>query len=143
MHGAACHRRLERLHLRRRLVREEPVVPPHERVADGHQLSEHLTRCVRDPDVVAEALRHLLDAVQPLEQRRGHHDLRRQIEGRHDVAADVQVEQLIGTAELDVGAERDRIECLHERIEELVYGNRLPASKRCRNSRRSSICATL
>ena len=76
-------------------------------------------------DVVAQALRHLLHAVQALEQRRRHHDLRLEPVGRHDVAADVEVEELIGAAELDVRFERHRVVRLRERIQELVHGDRL------------------
>jgi hypothetical protein len=64
-------------------------------------------------------------------------------EGRHDVAADVQVEQLIGAPELDVGLQRHRVVRLRQRVEKLVDRDRLAVSKRCRNSRRSIICATL
>ena len=40
-------------------------------------------------------------------------------------AADQQIEFLIGAAELDVGAQRDRVIALHQRIQELVHGDRL------------------
>ena len=40
---------------------------------------------------------------------------------------DVQVEQLIGPAELDVGNEVDRVVRLRQRIQELVHPDRLPA----------------
>ena len=106
-------------------VGEQQVVPPHQLVADRHELAEHLVGRLGDADVVAEALRHLLDAVQPLEQRRRHDHLRLEPVARHDVAADVEVEQLIGAAELDVGFEEHRVVRLRERIEELVHGDRL------------------
>ena len=109
------------------LFGKQAIVPPHQAVADGHQLPEHLAGRVGHADVVAQALRHLLHAVEPLEQRRRHHDLRRQIEARHDVAADVQVEELIGAAELDVRTERDGVERLHQRIQKLVHGDGLSA----------------
>ena len=44
-------------------------------VRDAHQLAELLGGRLGDPDVVAERLRHLLLAVEALEQRRGEHDL--------------------------------------------------------------------
>ena len=39
--------------------------------------------------------------------------------------ADQQVELLVGAAELDVGLQRDRVVALHQRIQELVHGDRL------------------
>ena len=48
----------------------------HQLVGDAHQLAELLPRRLGDADVVAERLRHLLAAVETLEQRRGHDDLR-------------------------------------------------------------------
>ena len=116
---------LHRLDLDDGEIREQQVIPPHQRVADRHQLAEHLAGRVGDADVVAKALGHLLDAVESLEQRRRHHDLRRQVEGRHDVASDVEVEELIGAAQLDVRSQRHRIERLHQRIQKLVDGDRL------------------
>ena len=127
MHAPSATSRLERVDLRRPRVGQQQVVAPHQLVADRHQLAEHLVRRLGDADVVAEALRHLLDAVEPLEQRRRHHDLRLEPVGRHDVAADVEIEQLIGAAELDVGLEEHRVVGLRERIEELVHGDRLAA----------------
>ena len=50
-----------------------------------------------------------------------------QVVARHDVAADVQVEELIGAAELDVRSERDRVVRLDKRIEKLVHRDRLAA----------------
>ncbi len=53
------------------------------------------------------------------------HDLRRQVERGHDVAAHVQVEELIGPAQLDVRLEEHRVVGLHQRVQELVQRNRL------------------
>ena len=127
MELAGLDRALARGNLLRRQVGQQRVVPPHQLVGDRHQLAEHLARRLRHADVVAHALRHLLDAVQPFEQRRRHHDLRLEAVGRHDVAADVEVEELIGAAELDVGLEEDRVVGLRERIEKLVERDRLAA----------------
>jgi hypothetical protein len=73
---------------------------------------------VGDANVVAEAFRHLLDAIEAFEQRRRHDDLRLESVARHDVAADVQVEQLISSTELDVRLEKHRVVGLRERIRE-------------------------
>ena len=56
-----------------------------------------------DADVVAERLAHLPDAVGAGQDRHGHHDLRALPERALDVAAEEQVELLVGAAELEVG----------------------------------------
>ena len=45
--------------------------------------------------------------------------------GALDVAREQQVEGLVGAAELDVGAHRDRVVALHERVEQLEDRDRL------------------
>ena len=45
--------------------------------------------------------------------------------GFHQLPPHQQVELLIGAAEFDVGAHLHRIPALHQRVEELVYRNRL------------------
>ena len=118
-----AHRRLLplALDLVHRQVGEQLEVAPHQVVADAHQLAEHLGGRLADADVVAEALAHLLDAVQPLEQRHGEHDLRFEVVLAHDVAADEQVELLVGAAHLDVGFQRDAVVGLRQRVEDLVH----------------------
>ena len=74
-----------------------------QRVGDRHELAELLGRRLGDPDVVAERLRHLRAAGEPLEQRRRDHHLRLLALLLLELAADEQVEQLVGAAELDVG----------------------------------------
>ena len=59
------------------------------------------------------------------------------------LAADQQVELLVGAAQLDVGLERDRVVALHQRVQELVDRDRLSALKRLAKSSRSSIRATV
>ena len=102
-----------------------------------------------DADVVVGALRHLLaddlavlDArVGALEERRRHHDLRLDAVARHEVAADEQVEELVGAAELDVALERDRVVALEERVEELVDGRWARARRSAWRSRCARACA--
>ena len=125
MQVACLYRAAASVNLVRRQIGQQRVVLPHQLVGDRHQLAEHLRRRVRHADVVAGALGHLLDAIQPLEQRRRHHDLRFEAVGRHEVAADVEVEELIGAAELDVSLQEDRVVRLGERVEELVERDRL------------------
>ena len=48
----------------------------HQVVGDRHQLAEDLVRRLADAHVVAQRLAHLLDAIQPHEQRREEGDLR-------------------------------------------------------------------
>ena len=69
-------------------------------------------------------LRHLLLAVETLEQRHGHADLRFLTGVLLVRPAHQQVEELIRTAELDVGAQRDRVVRLRDRVEEFVQRDR-------------------
>ena len=84
-------------------------------------------RRLGDADVVAERLRHLVDAVQPLEQRHREDALRLLAVVLLQLAADQQVEFLVGAAELDVGLHRHRVVALHQRVQQLVHGDRLVA----------------
>ena len=72
-------------------------------------------------------LGHLLDAVQPLEDRNGDRDLRLPPVRALQVPPEQQIERLVGAAELDIGAERHRVVGLGERIEELVETDRTAA----------------
>src|SRR6267142_1561028 len=99
-------------------------VAEHQRVRDRHQLAVHVGRRLGDPHVVAEALRHLLHAVQAFEDRHGECDLRLLAMRALEITAHEQVERLVGAAQLHVGAERDRIVALGERVEELVEADR-------------------
>ena len=62
----------------------------------------------------------------PTRSGRRHDALRGQAVAPHQLAADEEVEELVGAAELDVGLEDDRVVPLAERVEELVDGDRLP-----------------
>jgi hypothetical protein len=85
-----------------------------------HHAGVHLERVHRDADVVAQRLRHLVVAVEAGQDRRRQGDLRIQTRVAHEVAADHQVEQLVGAAELDVRLHLDRVVRLHHEVEELV-----------------------
>ena len=67
--------------------------------------------------------------------------------GALHVAAEQQVEGLVGAAELDVGLDRDRVVALHQRIEQLEHRDRRRArrsawrSRRARAAARRSSCA--
>ncbi|MNM45771.1 hypothetical protein D3C81_566990 [compost metagenome] len=119
---------LEAFDVRQRAGGEQLVVVPHQGVGDGHDLAEHLPRGVVHADVVGGGLGHLLDAVQTHQQRHHQHAL-----GGHagiflQLAAHQQVELLIGTAELHVRFQRDRVIALQQRIEEFVNGDGLTAA---------------
>ncbi len=79
-----------------------------------------------DADVVAERLRHLVDAVEAFQQRHRQHHLRFLAVRFLQLPPDQQVELLVGAAELDVGLERHRVVALHQRVQEFVHGDRLP-----------------
>ena len=119
--------------LGRRPGREELEVTKDDVVVDLHHFAEHRERLFLEADVVVGALAHLLaDDVAPLPlcigalEERGRHDhLPALSVPGHQVAAEEQVEQLVGPAELDVAREGDRVVCLQERVEELVLVDRL------------------
>ena len=71
-----------------------------------HQLAEHLLGRIGHADVVAERLAHPPLAVEPGQDRHREHRLRLLAVGLLDVAAEQQVELLVGAAELDVRAAR-------------------------------------
>ena len=109
---------------RQLLAEQQPVVLGHRLVGDPHQPPEHLLRRVGHADVVAERLAHLLDAVGADQDRHGQDRLRRLAVGGLDVAAEEQVELLVGPPELDVGLDRDRVVALQQRVEQLQRGDR-------------------
>ena len=111
---------------------EQLVVAEHEFVGDRHELAVHVVGRVGDPHGVAQRLAHLLAAVDPVQDRRRQHDLRLLAEAALHVAADQQVEVLVRAAQFDVGAQRDRIVRLHQRVEELVHVNRHAVPKALR-----------
>ena len=96
-------------------------------VGDAHQLAEHLRRRLAHADVVAEALRHLLHAVEPFEQRHEEDDLLRLAFLALEIAADEDVEKLIRAADFHVGFHHHRIPALHDRILDFVQMHRLAA----------------
>ena len=77
-----------------------------------------------DPDVIAEGLAHLLHAVGAFEQRHRQDDLRFLTVLALKVAADQQIEPLVGAAKFHVGFERDRVVALHQRIQQFVHRDR-------------------
>src|SRR5207244_12557883 len=89
-----------------------------------HELAEHVVGGLVDTHVIAEALRHLLDAVESFENRDRHRDLRLLPGSPLKIASDEQVERLIRSTQLDVGAQRDGIVRLRDRIQELMKADR-------------------
>ncbi len=75
--------------------------------------------------MVAQRLRHLLDAVGADQQRHRHHRLLRLTLGPLDVAPEQQVEGLVRPADLDVRRDRDRVVALQQRVEQLEQADRL------------------
>ena len=88
-------------------------------------------------DVVAERLRHLPLAVDAREDRHRQRDLLGLPVGALDVAAEQQVELLVGPSELDVGLHRHGVVALHERIEQLEDRDRLARRRSAWRSRRA------
>jgi hypothetical protein len=114
----------ELLHLVGAQIGGQAQVLRHQMVRDPHQLAELLLRRVVQVDAVVQALGHLLDAVGAAQQRHGHHDLAGLTAGALQLAAEQQVEGLVGAAQLDVGLDGHRVHALHERVEELDQRDR-------------------
>ncbi|ABA51107.1 hypothetical protein BURPS1710b_3413 [Burkholderia pseudomallei 1710b] len=104
--------------------RQQLEVAPHQHVRDAHQLAEHVGRLLADADVVALRFRHLLDAVEAFEQRHRQDALLLLAVLLLQLAADEQVEFLVGAAELEIGVQRDRIVTLHQRVQEFMDRDR-------------------
>ena len=135
---------LDRRDLVRRQPGRQPQVLADQAVGDPHQLAEHLVGSLRDAHVVAERLAHLLDAVEALEERHGHGDLRGLIPRALELPPHEQVEELIGPPQLDVGLHRDRVVALQERVHELHDRDRTAVRVAlAAKSSRSSIRATV
>ena len=101
----------------RRHIGKQFVVTPHHLIADRHDLAEDIARRLGYPDVVSQALGHLLHAVEPFEQRRGDYELRLlHAVGLLNLASHQQVNLLVRPAKLDVGFERNRVVTLRERV---------------------------
>ena len=118
--------RLHGMDRRQRLAEQQQVVARHQLVADAHQLAEHLARRLAHAHVVSEALRHLLHAVQPLQQREQEDDLLLLALLPLEIAPDEDVEELVGPAQLDIRADHHRVPALHDGILELVKAHRFP-----------------
>ena len=102
------------------LAEQERVIAVHELVGDAHQFAKHFLRRIADADVVAVGLRHLANAVEAFEQRHHHHHLLCLAGFLLEVAADEDVEKLVGAAELDIGADFHRVPALHHRVLQFV-----------------------
>ena len=109
----------------RRCARESNVIARHQFVRDAHQFAEHVVRRIRHANVVVQALAHLLDAVQSLQDGQNKDDLLWLSLVLLQLAPDENVEELIGPAEFDIGLHLDRIPALHDGILNLVRANRL------------------
>ena len=77
----------------------------HRPVRDAHDLAELLSGRLGDADVVAGRLAHPLLAVRSREDRHGHRALGRLTVLLLDLTSEHQIEELVRTAELDVGLE--------------------------------------
>ncbi len=74
-----------------------------------------------DADRIPQGLRHLLHAVEALENRRSQHDLRFLPICALQFAADQEIKLLIRPAQLHVRLKRDRVVSLDQRIQQFVH----------------------
>src|SRR5207247_578560 len=77
-------------------------------------------------DVVAQALTHAADAVEPAQNRQRHADLRFLPGVALQVAADHQAEKLLAAAKLDIRVNLHAVAALHERVKTFMQINRRP-----------------
>jgi len=114
----------DRADLLDREVRRPFEVVRHEVVLDRHDLAEHLVRWLAQPDRgLWLRLAHAL-AVEALEQVRHVDVLRALADHRLQLATSEEVEELVGSASLDVGLDRDRVVRLKEGVEEILDRDR-------------------
>jgi hypothetical protein len=99
---------------------EEEVVSGHEVIGDGHDFAEHIVGSIADADVVAVGLGHFLYAVGAFEEGHGEDDLLGHIFGLLHIAADEDIEELVGAAEFDIGFDLDGVPALHDGILDFV-----------------------
>jgi hypothetical protein len=107
-------------------ITQELEVAPHKVVGDRHQLAEHLIRWLRDPNVVSQGLRHLLDTIQPFQDRHGDDDLGLLAIGFLKLPPDQKIKLLIGATELHVCPQGYRVIALDKGIKKLMDGDWLP-----------------
>ncbi len=96
----------------------------HQGVGNGHRLAKNLFRPLHDADVVSQALRHLLHAIEPHEQRVRHDQLRFLPLSPLEFPRGEEIEFLVGAADLDVRPHHDRVPGLHDRVEQFVHADR-------------------
>src|SRR5262245_14123552 len=91
----------------RRRGAQELEISHHQRIGNGHDLSVHFRGRVGNADRVTERFAHLLNAVDTLEKRHRQYDLRLLPTAALNLAADNQIELLIGASELDVRSKHE------------------------------------
>ena len=110
--------------LRQIEIREQGEVLLHHRIRHLLQLGVHRERVVAQAHGVAQALAHLLHAVEAGQDRQQHAELGALAEVALQIAPHRHVELLIGAAQLEIGLDRNRVVALQQRVEELVQGDR-------------------
>ncbi len=96
------------------LAEQKQIIARHQLVGDAHQLPKHVRRRLRNAHIIAEALRHLLHAIEPLEQRHHQRHLLRLPLLALQIAADEDVEKLIRPANFHIGLDLHGIPPLHD-----------------------------
>ncbi|CAI8421088.1 MAG: Uncharacterised protein [Cyanobium sp. ARS6] len=94
------------------------------RIADLLQLGIHRKRILIQAHHVAEALAHLLNTIQPHQDRQQQTELGALVEVTLQVAAHGHVELLIGSPQLHIGVHRHGVVSLQQGVEEFMQGNR-------------------
>lgn len=104
-------------------VGQQFVVEGDDAVGERHNFAEHIAGRVLDGDVVAERLAHPADAVGAGKDGHSEDDLRALPDLLLQLAPDEEVEELVGSAELDVGLDGDGVVGLEEGVEHFGDGD--------------------
>ena len=133
---AGGHRQSHRLLLLPRVLRQrrqikvgqQREVVVDRRIANLLELGVHRKRILIEAHHIAEALAHLLNAIQPHQDRQQQAELGSLVEVALQVAAHGHIELLIGSPQLHIGVHSHRVVSLQQGIEEFMQGNRGPAA---------------
>ena len=101
-------------------MEQQPVIFRHLFVGDTHQLPEHFPRRLGDADSVAQALAHLLDAVEACQDGEHHGHLLVLALLVLEIATDEDIEELVGASEFNIRLDHHRIPSLHDRVLDLM-----------------------
>ncbi len=122
--AAICQPGFQLLDLRRSPARHQAEEFPHGFIGHAHHLSVHVLGGGEQRDMVAQRLAHLHLAIGAGQDIQDDADIGLLTQEGHQLAGGGDdIEELVGAADLDIGAQRVGIEALHEGVKGLVQVN--------------------